>query len=654
MARCALALVLLSSVAGIASPALYLVTSSNSGGRNTLRWAINQANANPGADRIKFRLGFRDRVIRLADPLPDIRDNRTTINGDIGSDGDPDIRLDGSRIPGGTGLHVYYADRCTIAGLALTNFDTCIDIERSSECTVRSCHVGVGLRGTTMFLPDAATGIRLLVADHSRIGGPTIAERNVIACGDDTGWTVGIKIERSDSNTIAGNYIGVTRDGSAALGDGWFGIEASGGTSTGNVIGGTTAGDRNVFGGLSTAMRVYYLQDTRVLGNYFGLTAGGWRLLSVANHCIELHDCPSMTIGGTTSGARNVFAGGAAIAIDVFGPNTTGLVIQGNYFGTNARGTSQKSLKTGIRLIPPPSTDPTPAITVGGSTAAAGNWFCPRNPGGYSHGVMLNNSGDGSTIRNNHFGVLPRQRPGTLPLSLTSSAIEVHNVEATIVDNVIERSEIGAWAGGSSARIRVFRNEFRDCERGVALQSDARGGLGDLGNVRTNDDGGNEFVNTTVYHIDNRTPFGVKAEGNNFGTTVAAVIDFRIRDELDDPSYGRVDYIPLIGGILPTGETEPVLAVTAATALPTPTGAQIAFTLSAPATISATVRNLAGRPVRALCRGTECGSGPNTLLWNAQSDSGLPVPNGVYLVEIAAQSADGSQARALTHARIER
>jgi hypothetical protein len=324
MARRAMVLVVLSSAAGIASPALYLVTSSNSGGRNTLRWAINQANANPGADRIKFRLGFRDRVIRLADPLPDIRDNRTTINGDIGSDGDPDIRLDGSRIPGGTGLHVYYADRCTIAGLALTNFDTCIDIERSSECTVRSCHVGVGLRGTTMFLPDAATGIRLLVADHSRIGGPTIAERNVIACGDDTGWTVGIKIERSDSNTIAGNYIGVTRDGSTALGDGWFGIEAKGGTSTGNAIGGTTAGDRNVFGGLSTAMRVYYLQDTRVLGNYFGLTAGGWRLLSVANHCIELHDCPSMTIGGTTSGARNVFAGGAAIAIDVFGPNTGG------------------------------------------------------------------------------------------------------------------------------------------------------------------------------------------------------------------------------------------------------------------------------------------------------------------------------------------
>lgn len=60
------------------------------------------------------------------------------------------------------------------------------------------------------------------------------------------------------------------------------------------------------------------------------------------------------------------------------------------------------------------------------------------------------------------------------------------------------------------------------------------------------------------------------------------------------------------------------------------------------------------RPVRTLCRTNACDAGANTLLWNATSDRGLPVPNGTYLVEVMAKAGDGARARGLTQVRLDR
>ena len=87
--------------------------------------------------------------------------------------------------------------------------------------------------------------------------------------------------------------------------------------------------------------------------------------------------------------------------------------------------------------------------------------------------------------------------------------------------------------------------------------------------------------------------------------------------------------------------------LTALSAMPTSTGAQITFALSSAAQVQARILNIAGRPVRTLCQVRDCEAGTNTLLWNACSDDGLGVPNGTYLVELTAKAADGAQARAL-------
>ena len=89
-------------------------------------------------------------------------------------------------------------------------------------------------------------------------------------------------------------------------------------------------------------------------------------------------------------------------------------------------------------------------------------------------------------------------------------------------------------------------------------------------------------------------------------------------------------------------------------AVPTPAGAQVTFSLSAPASVQAHVLNIAGRPVKTLCMARECPFGANTLLWNAKSDRGLTAPNGTYLVEVTARTDDGTEARALAQLRLAR
>ncbi len=94
--------------------------------------------------------------------------------------------------------------------------------------------------------------------------------------------------------------------------------------------------------------------------------------------------------------------------------------------------------------------------------------------------------------------------------------------------------------------------------------------------------------------------------------------------------------------------------ISSVAAVPARAGIQVAFTLHASALVSARILNLAGRPVKTLCSARDCEAGTNTLLWNAQSDSGLVVPNGTYLVEVMAKGDDGAQTRALVQVRLDR
>jgi len=94
--------------------------------------------------------------------------------------------------------------------------------------------------------------------------------------------------------------------------------------------------------------------------------------------------------------------------------------------------------------------------------------------------------------------------------------------------------------------------------------------------------------------------------------------------------------------------------VHSATASQTATGAEIVFTLSADADVTATVYNIAGRTVRTLVTDRTMDAGPNTLLWDTRSSRGVKVPSGRYIVQITSRAADGTTSSAIAPLDIRR
>ncbi len=111
-----------------------------------------------------------------------------------------------------------------------------------------------------------------------------------------------------------------------------------------------------------------------------------------------------------------------------------------------------------------------------------------------------------------------------------------------------------------------------------------------------------------------------------------------------------VKMVTTVEGAASTG----AMHITGLMAVPTSMGAQVQYALSSAAQVDARVLNIAGRPIRTLCTARDCKAGTNRLIWNAQADNGLRVPNGQYLVELLARTPDGALARRLTQVRIDR
>ena len=85
----------------------------------------------------------------------------------------------------------------------------------------------------------------------------------------------GIHVGGTGGNLIQGNYVGLDATGNADLGNAQYGIWV---TSDSNVIGGTTAGDRNVISGNNIdGIHIDGASGNLVQGNYVGTNATGYR-----------------------------------------------------------------------------------------------------------------------------------------------------------------------------------------------------------------------------------------------------------------------------------------------------------------------------------------------------------------------------------------
>lgn len=344
----ALALVLAVFGALLAAPpparaAIFTVTNTNDSGIGSLRQAIIDANASPGADTINFNIpAAGTNTINLLSPLPPITDP-VVINGETESDwvaattstpASIRIELNGASA-GGTGL-VFAAGSSgsTVRGLAINRFVTGIRIE-TNNVTVRGSIIGLRPDGVTD--PGTMTvGILIDNGSGNTIGGTIAATRNIIS-GNDT-YGVQITGGGATNNNVYGNYIGLSHTGNAAIGNGTTltaGVFITGGAS-GNQIGEGSTNGRNIISGNPGAgvLITNNSGGNSVSGNYIGLDRTG--AAAIPNGVgISVVNSPNTVIGGT---ARNIISGNTDDGIRISGAASTPTTIQNNYIGLDAAG----------------------------------------------------------------------------------------------------------------------------------------------------------------------------------------------------------------------------------------------------------------------------------------------------------------------------
>ena len=164
-------------------------SASAAGSQCTLRAAIQEANAHPGADIIKFKITSSSKVITPSSGLPPITD-KLTINGysqpgasantlAIGDNAVLKIVLDGTNAGGSASGLFIQANSVVIKGLVIENFQEFgIQIGGSND-SVTGNFIGTDAGGATA--AGNAEGVFAVDSPGTTIGGDMPAARNVIS-----------------------------------------------------------------------------------------------------------------------------------------------------------------------------------------------------------------------------------------------------------------------------------------------------------------------------------------------------------------------------------------------------------------------------------------------------------------------------------------
>lgn len=252
-----------------------------------------------------------------------------------------------------------------------------IVIDGSSGTLVRANYIGTNAAGTGdlgNFVDGVRIGGG---ANANTVGGAAAGAGNVISGNDNGNGvyifgstTNGNTIQ---GNRIGTNAAGTAAMGNALDG---IRIEGStntliGGTSTdaGNLISGNGSDGVHIFGAELAA----YATSVLLQGNHIGTDAAGTTIVGNAADGVRIENASGNTIGGSAVGARNVISGNGFAGVEILGPvppvgpvSTTNSV-QGNLIGTDSAGTGSLGNFVGVRI------ENASANAVGGSLTGSGN-----------------------------------------------------------------------------------------------------------------------------------------------------------------------------------------------------------------------------------------------------------------------------------------
>jgi hypothetical protein len=273
---CAIALALIAFVlaAATAHADTYQVTNTNDSGPGSLRQAILDANAHPGADSITFLIvGTGPFTIDLLSALPDITDpvaiDATTQPGYAGT---PVVELNGASAGAGANGLTVTAGPSTIRGLVINRFGSNGIVVAASNVVVEGNYVGTNVAGDAD-LGNGGVGVYVLGATNT-VGGTGSNARNLISGNGLDG--VRIIGSGATGNQVQGNYIGINAAGTAGLGNSEQGVRVDGAANNG--VGDDVAGAGNVISGNGQSGVLLInagATGNAVQGNLIGTTADG-------------------------------------------------------------------------------------------------------------------------------------------------------------------------------------------------------------------------------------------------------------------------------------------------------------------------------------------------------------------------------------------
>jgi hypothetical protein len=324
-----------------------------------------------------------------------------------------------------------------------------------SAAQIQGNRIGTDATGTQALGNTEGIVLQIGSAGGNVIGGMTPEARNLVSGNMD----VGIAVMSNGANTIQGNYLGTDATGTHALGNRGNNVLVNPGSS--NLIGGTDAGAGNLISG-SSGHGIDLLSSGNIIqGNRIGTDVSGASELGNAIG-IEV-EAPDNTIGGTTPGAANLISGNSFAGLYV-SVGSTGSHIEGNEIGTDLAGAAAIPNLYGVYgrgalNLTIGGTAPGAGNLISGNSQY-GIYFPGGTSGVLVEGNFIGTNGAGSGAIPNEDGVYLENAPGnvvggTIPGSANvisgngDAGVYITGTGAT--GNRVEGNWIGTDATGSAS-----------------------------------------------------------------------------------------------------------------------------------------------------------------------------------------------------------
>ena len=264
-------------------------------------------------------------------------------------------------------------------------------------------YVGTDVNGTAD-LGNTSVGVYITGgAQNNTVGGTSATSRNILSGNDHSG--VFVSGSGTTGNQVLGNYIGTDVNGTADLGNTFYGVWVVNGAQS-NTIGGTSDGAGNVISGNDASGLAISGSGTNnnvVEGNYIGTAANGTTARKNEEHGVIIYSgAQSNTIGGTVDGSRNIISGNGYSGVTLENTGTSNNTIQGNYIGIDVNGNYRANIDNGVYVR-----DAANNNTIGGASDSARNVISCNQQAGVRVGRSGYASVSGTIIQGNYIGTDP-------------------------------------------------------------------------------------------------------------------------------------------------------------------------------------------------------------------------------------------------------